>query len=120
MTITPDDVISNAFIEMLETDPSNRFISYDSLDAYQKAVTKYLTKAGGLIYNQYWSKSINQFLYENPDFFLESEDKKGIVLSKDITLHCLKETFRMFLPLKMLKAFKDKRAVNILIKKNKR
>ena len=118
MTLTPDDVISNAFIESLRIDYKNKFIPYDALNAYNKQVEKCLFAQKELVYSKWWHDSIEQFLNRNKHLFFETtiDDTLGIQVKDEVTVAVLIDQFRSRLPHRLVKSFTDPKCVKALLK----
>ena len=113
-----EDLVANAFIELLRAGYKDRFISYKLVEDYGKIVCNKINSTGKEANMWVWRNKSDQMLERYSDFFEEkSQDGKlGVYLKLEITVSMLVEKFRGYLSLCVLNAFMDKKSVDVLKK----
>jgi len=115
-----EDLAANAFIEVLQSNPARRFISYIDLQWYGERVADVLNQnaEGGkhciLLLDRDRTYAMLEYY---SDFFVESEcdGVKGLYLRDKRTADDLRDKFRGYLPLDVLLAFVSPKTVAPLL-----
>lgn len=111
-----EDLAANALIELLER-TGKREISLEKLYEYGTVVVKILLDKGeeaALLLSKYGT---NELIADYSDMFELRTDGTGansIALKKQITADDLRKKFRVYLPLYLLRVFKDEKSVSVL------
>ena len=107
-----EDLAANAFIEVLQR-KNNRFLSYNILEEYGKEIVKILREQGSKCALSLSERQTESALVRYSKYFEETEinGDKGLILKRMILYNELIEKFRVYLPLEVLQAFINTRAL---------
>jgi hypothetical protein len=121
LSLKIDNVVGNAFIELMKKDPEKREIQASILSEYGKQVLNLASEddESTIIHIIISRHKTHEFLRNYSDFFDIKIEENPInetifVLSPDKQIDDLRTYFRSGLPFPLIKAFMDERAVNIL------
>lgn len=109
-----EDLAANALIEVISTNESNRFVSYEELENYGAEVVKFLTSKGEKAVLILSRESTNAMFRNYSNIFEEINSKKdglGIQLKSGVTIEDLVLKFRGYLAWDVLLAFVNKQTV---------
>jgi hypothetical protein len=110
-----EDLAANALIQVLRSQ-DKRFLTYCDIEKYGAKVVECLNESGEkavlILSREYTAEALRNY----SDFFEEKEEDGaiGISLKANKKIEDLIEKFRGYLALELLKAFVDKRAVEVL------
>ena len=114
-----EDLASNAFITLLRANKLNaqRFISYYDIDRYGHAVVEILKNQGFECRLLLDRNRTSWFLYYFDKYFEEDSqnDYLGLKLKEGITEEDLLRHFTGYLALDVLLAFRNEKAINVLL-----
>lgn len=111
------DVIANAFIQVMETTPSKRFLSYAETKQYGINVVRFLHDKGKPAILMCSRDDVTIMLHDYEEFFeehTEEDGTPGIKLRDGKTVKDLIHTFRGYLGLSVLFAFLDEDVAKVL------
>lgn len=115
-----EDLAANALIEIMDKkkDEASKFISYTKLEQYGLAVAKILSEQGEEAVLILSRDETRKMLRNYSDIFCESnqDGEDGIKLNENVTLDDLIAKFRGYLSLRVLLAFMEEKAKEILWK----
>ena len=110
-----EDIIANAIVELAERG-SRREVLFSEANRYAEEVVRILSQQDKRAVFVTSKDGLNDFLHDNSDFFeLFSNGKEnGIRLRSSFTARDLWGRFRGYLPVSIMMAFSDDRAVRKL------
>lgn len=115
-----EDLAANALIEIMDKkkDEASKFISYTKLEQYGLAVVKILSEQGEEAVLILSRDETRKMLRNYSDIFCEcnQDGEDGIKLNENVTLDDLIAKFRGYLSLRVLLAFMEEKAKEILWK----
>lgn len=113
------DVVANAFIHVLETTPSKKFLSYVEIKQYGINVVQFLHDKGKPAILMCSRDDVTIMLHDYEEFFekhTEEDGTPGIKLCDGKTIEDLIHTFQGYLALDALFAFLDEDVAKVLKK----
>ena len=116
-----EDVVANALIQVMETTPSKRFLSYVEIKQYGINVVRFLRDKGKPAVFLYSRDSMTIMFHDYEEFFEEHTERDGslgIKLRDDKTVKDLIDTFQGYLALDVLFAFLDEDVTRVFKVKN--
>lgn len=107
--IAIEDLVANALIGVLSSNPNKRFLSYQDIQNYGSKVVRILESESETVVMLLSRSNTIQMLRDYSDFFDETSENGllGIQLKEDKGVDDLINKFRGYLSLTLLKAFID-------------
>ena len=110
-----EDVVANALVQVMDTTPDKRFLTYAEIKQYGINVVRFLRDQGKPAVFLYSRDNMATMFHDYGDFFEEKErnGNLGIELRDEKTINDLINTFQGYLALDVLFAFLDENVTKV-------